>query len=59
VSISQTRIKLQRALLEWRDAGGHVEDVTDYIEGLISAKVDEILEARAANASAHTSKGVA
>jgi len=51
MSISHTRSKLQRALLEWQNAGGHVEDVTDYIEGLISAKIAEILEARAANAS--------
>ena len=57
MSISHIRSKLQRALLEWRDAGGHIEDVIDYIEGLISAKVDEILEGRAANASARTSTG--
>jgi len=46
------RAELQHALLEWKDAGAPVSDVTDYIEGLISAKVDEILQARADNARA-------
>jgi hypothetical protein len=43
------RRDLQRALSEWRDAGGPVEIVTDYIEGMISGKVWEILEARERN----------
>lgn len=52
MSIGKMRSELQHALLEWRDAGGPVSDVTDYIEGLISAKVDEILQAREDNKGA-------
>lgn len=51
MSMPEARRDLQRALLEFRDAGGSVELVTDYIEGMISGKVYEILEARAANAA--------
>lgn len=40
------RMQLAQALIEWRDAGGRVEDVADLVEGLISVKVDEILQAR-------------
>lgn len=58
MSMPQTRRDLQRALLEWRDAGGPVEVVTDYIEGMISGKVHEILEARAANAASANNTGV-
>jgi len=47
MSISKARNALEHALLEWKDAGGSVQEVTDYIEGLISAKVDEILQAKA------------
>ena len=39
-------MELGQALLEWRDAGGPVEEVTDLIEGLISAKLDAVLQAR-------------
>jgi hypothetical protein len=41
--IQELRRELHRALSEWRDAGGHVEVATDYIEALISAKVHEIV----------------
>lgn len=50
MSTREARFELHHALTEWRDAGGPVEDIADCIEGLISAKVDEILQARADNA---------
>ena len=49
MSTNQARLNLNDALREWRDAGAPVEDITDCIEGLISAKVDEILKAREDN----------
>lgn len=55
--VREYRLTLARKLTEWRDAGGHVEEITDLIEGLISVKVDEILRAREDNARAGISAG--
>lgn len=56
--VREFRMTLASALTDWRDAGGRVEDVTDLIEGLISVKVDEILQAREDNARAGISGAV-
>lgn len=40
------RREIARTLNDWAQAGGDVEVAVDYIEGLISAKVHEILQAR-------------
>lgn len=50
--LPRIRRELARALDEWAQAGGDVEPAIDHIEGLISAKVDEILQAREDNARA-------
>lgn len=43
-NVRRFRMELAEALIEWRDAGGHVEDITDRIEALISAKIDIALQ---------------
>lgn len=45
-NVRRYRMELAQALVEWRDAGGPVEEITDLIEGLISAKLDAVLQAR-------------
>ena len=55
--VREFRMQLAKELVEWRDYGGPVEDVTDLIEGLISVKVDEILQAREDNARSGVSAG--
>lgn len=46
------RRELHSALTEWKDAGMDVRVLADYIEGFISVKVHEILQAREDNARA-------
>lgn len=46
------RCELHGALTDWKDAGMDVRVLADYIEGFISAKVYEILQAREDNARA-------
>lgn len=50
VSIEQARSDLWTALYDWKNSGGDLREVLDSIEGLVSAKVYEILQARADNA---------
>lgn len=51
------RRELHSAMTEWKDAGMDVRVLADYIEGFISAKVHEILQAREDNARAGISAG--
>lgn len=56
MSIAYTRREVVAALTEFRDAGMSAKALADYLEGFISAKVDEILHARADNARAGLGK---
>lgn len=56
MSIQFTRDKLVDALREWRDAGMSAHVMVDYLEGFISSKVDEMLQAKADNARAGVGK---
>jgi hypothetical protein len=44
--IQTIRSDLACALNEWKNVGGHVDDLVDHIEGLISSKVHEILQSQ-------------
>lgn len=55
ISVSRFRRDVTLALANWRDGTETVGTVVDYIEGFISCKVDEILQAREDNRRAHDS----